>query len=190
MDKLRIIMLLGVLVLCQCGKDEPEPDPVVIVDPITTTTEDGTVTYYLDGVKKTISNPFSITSVVMNGIWIFGAMDTSIADQATMVIINLDSVPNVGTHYFSDTMNTFGLNNYIALSIGQGNGEKALLFYSIWCSDNDNNNAYVDVTKIDFGTSLMSGTFAGKVGGYYPPILDSTEHVITNGVFTNITFLH
>jgi len=170
-------MLLGVLVLCQCGQDDPEPDTTT-----TTTNADGTVTYYVDGVLHT-SNIGSDGAIIYNGLFQLLASDMSDPQVYYGITLNYMGIDSIGTYYLEDSLSF--VTDYIALSVGT-NG-----YFTGYCQYSGNNGAYINITKLDYTNSIISGTFEGQVcyeldtiGG--ATILDTVTHIITDGIFTNV----
>ena len=90
------------------------------------------------------------------------------------------------TYYNLPVIDSMTSSNYMYLgyTLGIGNGQQE--GFVTQHSGASNNNAYVDITEMDWTNSLMSGTFAGQVCD----VSLSTCYSITNGVFTDLTFSH
>lgn len=181
MKKLLLILAIPLL-LAGCKKEEPDP---VQSTNNTNPTDSNYVEYYLDGVKQT---PGIISIGILNSMMQFVAVDTTVIDQSIGIVIFYTPVETIGNYYFPDTLALF-VNNSLGLTLGQGNGTGSKAYSSAMCNNSDNNNANFEITKIDYETSYMSGTFEGKVGSY-SLAGDSLEYVITAGKFSNVKFIH
>lgn len=177
--------MIGIVLIMSCKKnDNPTPitnNPITIVN-----TDSNYVEYYLDGVKQV---PTIVSASILFNKFSFIAIDSTNIDEATSVQILFDSSTTIGVYVLPDTSEVITAFNYLALLIGQGSGQQSLAYYSSMCNNRNNNNAFFEITDLDYNASLMSGTFEGKVGSY-SIVGNSTEHVITGGIFTNVPFIH
>lgn len=183
-----LFLLIGMISLNSCSKDDDEPlTPEQQLPPITTT---GANTFgcLIDGVLFVPRNGTDVNDYAM---FFWGGYPSSTdyyeidirdykSEHTASLLIHLQSVHQQGTGQYnvkeSNGFSNIDGNNhtYMHCRIWRPNINNYQWYLSF------NNSGVVNITKYDFINHIISGTFSGKVRNYYLPH-DTIQ--ITNGRF-------